>query len=219
MSDKEKSSVYNILAFNFQGEKTAGETVKQIKKSGALEGQMIVAEAVVSVNEKGKTHIHEPGHGVMGGTVGLVAGGLLGLIGGPVGLLAWAVGGAVVGGVAGKYLGRPFSKGDLKEIGEQMDPDTSAFLLLVEDIESEAIINKMDGYNANVVTLTVGDEMSGQIASYVAGEAHDDQGDAVAGEALVAADDEGDVVAAADVAGVVVDDAASENDDADDRDK
>ena len=180
---------------------------------------MIVAEAVVSVNEKGKTHIHEPGHGVMGGTVGLVAGGLLGLIGGPVGLLAWAVGGAVVGGVAGKYLGRPFSKGDLKEIGEQMDPDTSAFLLLVEDIESEAIINKMDGYNANVVTLTVGDEMSGQIASYVAGEAHDDQGDAVAGEALVAADDEGDVVAAADVAGVVVDDAASENDDADDSDK
>ena len=93
------------------------------------------------------------------------------LIGGPAGLLAWTVGGAVVGGVAGKYLGRPFSKGDLKEIGEAMQPDTSAFLLLVEDWESEAVIDKMKGFNANVVTLTVGDELSGEIAQAVAGEA------------------------------------------------
>ena len=45
----------------------------------------------------------------------------------------------------------------------------------------------MDGYNANVITLTVGDELSGQIASYVTGEAHDDQGNVAAGEAIVAA--------------------------------
>jgi uncharacterized membrane protein len=93
----------------------------------------------------------------------------------------------VVGGVAGKYLGRPFAKGDLKEIGEAMAPDSSAFLLLVEDIDSEAVIDSLEGYNANVVTLTVGDELSGQIASYVAGEAHDDQGNVVAGAGGVAA--------------------------------
>ncbi|MCA9949710.1 MAG: DUF1269 domain-containing protein [Anaerolineales bacterium] len=168
---KEKSAVFNILAFNFAGEKTAEETVKEIKKSGALDGQIIVAEAIVSVDEKGKSHIHEPGHGIAGGTVGAVAGGLLGLIGGPAGLLAWTVGGAVVGGAAGKYLGRPFSKGDLKEIGDAMQPDTSAFLLLVEDWASETVINKLDGFNANVVTLTVGDELSGEIAQMVAGEA------------------------------------------------
>ena len=197
MSDKkEKSAVFNILAFNFDGEKTAEETVKQIKKSGALDGQMIVAEAIVSVNEKGKTHIHEPGHGAIGGTIGAVGGGLLGLIGGPVGLLAWTVGGAVVGGVAGKYLGRPFSKGDLKEIGEAMQPDTSAFLLLVEDVASESVVDSMKEYNANVVTLTVGDDLSGQIASFVAGEATDDQGNVIAGAGGVAADEEGDVAAA-----------------------
>jgi uncharacterized membrane protein len=184
---KETSAVFNILAFNFDGEKTAEETVKAIKKSGALEGQAIVAEAIVSVNEKGKTHIHEPGHGAIGGTIGAVGGGLLGLIGGPAGLLAWTVGGAVVGGVAGKYLGRPFSKGDLKEIGEAMSPDSSAFLLLVEDIESEAVVDSLKGYNANVVTLTVGDELSGQIAAFAAGEAHDDQGNVIAGAGGVAA--------------------------------
>jgi uncharacterized membrane protein len=98
--------------------------------------------------------------------------------------------------VAGKYLGRPFSKGDLKEIGEAMAPDTSAFLLLVEDIASETVVDSMKEYNANVVTLTVGDDLSGQIASYVAGEATDDQGNVVAGAGGVAADDEGDVAAA-----------------------
>ncbi|MEJ2233573.1 MAG: DUF1269 domain-containing protein [Syntrophobacterales bacterium] len=197
MSDKkEKSAVFNILAFNFDGEKTAEETVKQIKKSGALDGQLIVAEAIVSVNEKGKTHIHEPGHGTMGAVLGGAGVGLLSLIGGPAGLLAWTVGGAVVGGAAGKYLGRPFSKGDLKEIGEAMQPDTSAFLLLVEDIASETVVDSMKEYNANVVTLTVGDDLSGQIASFVAGEATDDQGNVVAGAGGVAADDEGDVAAA-----------------------
>ena len=162
---KEKSAVYNIVAFNFAGKDTAKETVKEIKKSGALEGQSIVAEVIVEQDEKGKVHIHEPGHGTVGAVVGAVGGGLLGLIGGPAGLLAWTVGGAVVGGAAGKYLGRPFSKGDLKEIGAAMSPDTSAFLLLVEDIDSESVVDSLKGYNANVVTLTVGDELSGQIAA------------------------------------------------------
>lgn len=174
MSEKEKSAVYNILAFNFAGEKSAEEAVKEIKASGALEGQAIVAEAIVAVDDKGKTHIHEPGHGAMGAALGAAGGGLLGLIGGPVGLLAWAVGGAVLGGVAGKYLGRPFPADDLKEIGQKMQPDTSAFLLLVEDVESEVIIDKMQGVNANVVTLTVGDELSGEIDQMVAAEANVD---------------------------------------------
>jgi len=184
--DKEKSAVFNIVAFNFAGKDTAKETVKEIKKSGALEGQAIVAEVIVEQDEKGKVHTHEPGHGTVGTVVGAVGGGLLGLIGGPAGLLAWTVGGAVVGGAAGKYLGRPFSKGDIKEIGAAMSPDSSAFLLLVEDIDSESVVDSLKGYNANVVTLTVGDELSGQIAAFVAGEAHDDQGNVAAGAGGVA---------------------------------
>ncbi len=175
--DKEQSAVFNILAFNFDGKDTAKETVKDIKKSGALDGQSIVAEAIVEQDEKGKVHVHESGRGGVGATVGAVGGGLLGLIGGPAGLLAWTVGGAVVGGVAGKYLGRPFAKGDIKEIGDAMLPDTSAFLLLVEDIDSEVVVDSMKGYNANVVTLTVGDELSGQIAAFAAGEVDDDADD------------------------------------------
>jgi uncharacterized membrane protein len=206
----DSSAVYNILAFNFDGQDTAKETVKQIRSSGALEGYKIAAEAIVEQDENGKVSIHEPGKGGVGAAVGALGGGLLGLIGGPSGLLAWAVGGAVVGGVAGKYLGRPISKGDLKEIGEAMQPDSSAFMLLLEDKDSEDVIKSMSGYSANVVTLTVGDELSGQIASYAAGAATDDQGNVIAGAGGVAADAEGDVAAAGAVAaGTTSDDDSS----------
>jgi uncharacterized membrane protein len=206
MSDKEKkdtketTAVYNILAFQFAGQGTAGEMVKEIKSSGALDGSVIIAQAVVEQDPKGKVHIHEPGMGGVGAVVGAVGGGLLALIGGPVGLLAWVVGGAVIGGVAGKYLGRPIAKGDLQEFGKNMTPDTSAFLLLLEDVETEQVIKGMAGYNANVVTLTVGDELSGEIASYVAGQATDDKGNVIEGESLTAADAAGNVVAASEVA-------------------
>jgi uncharacterized membrane protein len=188
MSDKDKSAVYNILAFNFVGKDTASQVVREIRSSGALDGYYIIGQAVVEQDAKGKVHVHETGKGGAGAVIGAVGGGLLGLIGGPVGLLAWIVGGAVVGGVAGKVLGRMIPKDDLEEFGKSMTPDTSAFLLLLEDIESEQVVKSMSGYSANVVTLTVGDELSGQIASYVAGEATDDQGNVVSGEGVVAPD-------------------------------
>ena len=200
------SAVYNILAFNFDGQDTAKQTVEEIKYSGALEGYHIAAQAIVEQDPDGKVHIHEPGKGGVGAAIGAVGGGLLGLIGGPVGLLAWIVGGAVVGGVAGKYLGRPIAKGDLEEIGEAMSPDSSAFMLLLEDRDSEEVVNSLSGYSTNVVTLTVGDELSGQIASYVAGAVSDDQGNVVAGAGGVAADAAGNVAAGGAVAAGTEDD-------------
>ena len=206
MGDKDTGSgVYNIVAFCFDGQDTAKQTLKDAKQAGALEGYYVVAQAIVEQDEKGKVHIQEPGRGGVGATVGAVAGGLLSLIGGPAGLLAWTVGGAVIGGVAGKYLGRPIAKGDLKEIGEALSPDSSAVLMLLEDIYAEVAVDSLSGYNAQVVTLTVGDELSGEIAQFAAGAVSDDEGNVVAGVGGVAADDEGDVVAGADVAAATTD--------------
>ena len=198
--------MYNILVFTFVGQKTAGETVKQIKSSGALDGYHTVAQCVVEQDAKGKVHIHEPGHGGIGGTVGTVAGGMLGLLGGPAGVLALGAAGAAVGGSAGHYWGRAIPKKDLEELGEALTPDSSAMLLMLEDTYSEVAIKSMAGYSANVVTLTVGDELSGEIAQYAAGVATDGSGDTVAGESVVAADSAGDVVATSDVVAATDDD-------------
>jgi uncharacterized membrane protein len=181
------SAVYNILAFAFDGQDTAKQTVKDIKSSGALDGYEIVAQAIVEQNPKGKVDIKEPGHGVWGAVIGGTIGGLLGLIGGPVGVLALAASGAAVGGVAG-HLDRAIPKDDLEQIGDAMSPDSSAFLLLLEDTYSEDAIDSLSDYNANVVTLTVGDELSGEIAQFGAADATDAAGDEVAGESAVEAD-------------------------------
>lgn len=170
MGKEDKSKVYNIVALSFEGQKKAEEILKEVKSKGILDNYEIVAQAVVEHDEKGKVHIHEPGRGVFGAAIGAVGGGILALIGGPAGVLAWVVGGAVVGGVAGKYLGRPIKKGSLEELGNALKPDSSALLLLLENIYSEKVINSMSSYNANVVTLTVGDELSGEIEAFAAGE-------------------------------------------------
>lgn len=193
------AAVYNILAFNFAGEDMADENLKDIKSSGALDGYDIVAQAVVTQNDKGKVHIHEPGKGGKGAAIGGAIGGVLGIFGGPAGVLALGAAGAAVGGWAG-HLDRYIPKDDLEELGAALTPDSSALLLLLEDTYSEGVINDMSGYNANVVTLTVGSDLSGEIAQYTAGAATDPEGDVVAGESAVAADSAGDVAAAADVA-------------------
>jgi len=206
MGDKDTgSAIYEIVAFCFDGQKTAKQTFKNAKKAGLLDGYAIVVQAIVEQNKKGKVSVNEAGRGGVGATVGVVAGGLLGLIGGPAGLLAWTVGGAVVGGIAGKHLGQPIAKGDLKELGKSLTPDSSAVLLLLEDVYTEAAVDSMSGYTANVVTLTLGNELSGEIARFVAGSVSDEEGNVVAGVGGVAADAEGDVVAGADVVAATTD--------------
>jgi len=168
MSKQPDSTVYNIIAFVFADRATALNVSKELKASAKPAGYKIIANAVVEVDDKGKPHVHEAGHGGWGTGVGVVVGGLLGLIGGPAGLLIWAVAGGAIGGILGKHMGRAIPADDLKKLAANMQPNTSAILAMVEDKEAEALIGDMQGYKAQVVTLTVGDEVSGEVAAAVA---------------------------------------------------
>jgi len=191
MSEQETASVYHILAFTFPGKDRAAEVAKTLKIGAKDAGLKIVAGAVIEVDERGKTHVHQPGRGGMGTTLGLGIGTVLGLVGGPAGLLVWAAGGALMGGVAGKYLGRNLPQDALKQLGQQMEPNSSAILAIAQDKEAESVINSMEGYNANIVTFTVGDQLSGEIAQYVAAEVdmpEEAEEEVVEGEAAPAED-------------------------------
>lgn len=161
------SSIYNILVFSFTDTHTADEVVKELKASQKLGGYKVVAEAVVIHEADGSVHVHEPGEGGKGAAIGAVVGGAIGLLGGPVGVLWLAAAGGAVGGVAGHFAGRSIPADDLKKIGEQLPPNSSAFLALVENTDAEAVVNSMSDINANVVTITLGDELSGTIAEAV----------------------------------------------------
>ena len=91
---------------------------------------------------------------------------LLGLIGGPAGLLAWTLGDALVGGVAGKRLGQPFDADQLKAFAVDMAPNTSGILVVIEDKLAQDAAKAMGEYGAKVVTLTLGDQLSGEVASF-----------------------------------------------------
>jgi uncharacterized membrane protein len=80
-------------------------------------------------------------------------------------LLVWAVAGGAIGGILGKHMGRAIPAADLKQLAETMQPNSSAILAMVEDREAEALIGSMQGYQAQVVTMAVGDEVSGEIAN------------------------------------------------------
>ena len=165
--NKKDSSIYDILVFSFADTHTADEVVNELKASQKLGGYKVVAEAVVIREADGSVHVHEPGEGGKGATIGAVVGGALGLLGGPAGVLMLAAAGGALGGVAGHFAGRSIPADDLKKIGEQLQPNSSAFLALVEDTDAEAVVNSMSGVQANVVTVILGDELSGTIAQAV----------------------------------------------------
>jgi len=161
------SSIYDILVFSFADTQTADEVVNELKASQKLGGYKVVAEAVVIREADGSVHVHEPGEGGKGAAIGAAVGAAIGLLGGPVGVLWLAAAGGALGGVAGHFAGRSIPAGDLKRIGEQLQPNSSAFLALVENTDAEAVVNSMSGVSANVITITLGDELSGTITQAI----------------------------------------------------
>jgi uncharacterized membrane protein len=103
---------------------------------------------------------------------------VLALLGGPVGLLAMMVAGGVTGGIAGHFMGRVIPPDELRKIGQSLPLNTSGFIVITEDTEAEKAIDAMKQYTANVVVITVGDELSGVIAQAVAAEVETQPGQA-----------------------------------------
>jgi uncharacterized membrane protein len=104
----------------------------------------------------------------VGTAVGTGVGALLGLVGGPAGLLVWTLGGALIGGLAGKFMGHHFDTDQLKALTVDMGPNTSAIIVIVEDKMVEGMQGALSEYDAKVVTVTLGSQISGEMATYAA---------------------------------------------------
>ena len=128
---QEKAQAYHIVAYEFAGQNRAKEVMELIKQGGRANEYKVPAWAVMEVDENGKAHIRQSGHGGIGTAIGTGAGALLGLVGGPAGLLVWTLGGALLGGLAGKYFGHQFDPNALKALTVDMGPNTSAIIVVV----------------------------------------------------------------------------------------
>ena len=146
----------------------------------------VTAWSVLEIDDKGKAHIKQSGHGGQGAAAGAGGGALLGLVGGPAGLLVWTLGGALLGGIAGKHFGHQFDKHELKALTAGMAPNTSAIIAIVENKAAEAMAKAMNEYDAKVVTLTLGSQLSGEVATFAGvdlGEAAEETEEEEAAEA------------------------------------
>jgi uncharacterized membrane protein len=184
---QDNPQAYHIVAYEFDGRKRAKEVVDLIRKGGRANEYKVPAWAVMEVDDNGKAHVSQSGHGGVGTAVGTGVGALLGLVGGPAGLLVWALGGALIGGLAGKYMGHHFDTNELKALTVNMGPNTSAIIVVVEDKQIEGMEKALDEYGAKVVTVTMGSQLSGEMATYAAVDLGDNAETADEPEASAAA--------------------------------
>jgi len=167
------SNPYTILAFCFTNRARADEVMKELKAAKTLEENRVVAAAVVEVDKHSKVHVHQHGRGGVGAAAGIMAGEALALLGGPAGLLVWAVAGGAIGGAVGHFVDQAFSKEDLAKLKNQMPPDSSAILTMAKDAETDRITAALQSYQAAVITLVLGAEVTGAVDQSVAADAPD----------------------------------------------
>ena len=60
---KENAQAYHIVAYEFAGRERAQEVMELIKKGGRANEYKVSAWAVVEVDDKGKAHVAQSGHG------------------------------------------------------------------------------------------------------------------------------------------------------------
>ena len=65
-------------------------------------------------------------------------------------------------------MGQPFDADQLKAFAVDMAPNTSGILVVIEDKLAQDAAAAMGEYGAKVVTLTLGDQLSGEVASFEA---------------------------------------------------
>ena len=131
----------------FDNEAQAGLALKDFRAMDRA-GSIDLIDAVVVVHgTDGKVRFEETADpsGKKLGKRGAIAGGLVGLIF-PPSIIAGAVVGGVGGGIWGKIRDKGFKDEDLKEVGESLEPGTSAIVAIAEDKVVEQLVTGLEGY-------------------------------------------------------------------------
>lgn len=122
-----------LVVAAFRDERTADQALKALKQA-RREGLIGIKNAAVLVkDEGGKLRIKETGDmtGRRGSVLGGAAGAVVGLIAGPALVVPAAVG-ALIGGLSAKLRDAGFPDAKLRQIGEGLQPGSSAIIAVVE---------------------------------------------------------------------------------------
>jgi uncharacterized membrane protein len=152
-----------VILAAFSDENGADQALQQLKAAQKEHLIAVPNVAVLRKDKEGKLHIKEPtdmGAG-RGAVIGGVLGGLTGLVFGPIGLAA--VGGAAIGGVIARLRDSGFKDDRLRQLGENLQPGSSAILAVIEHIWVTELQAELEKAGADVVTEELGADIAAQL--------------------------------------------------------
>lgn len=168
--DNMPDTTMQLFAAIFHNETQAAEALKDFQSMNR-EGSIDLIDACVIVRgADGNVRFEETADpsGKTWAKRGAIAGGIVGLIF-PPSIIASAVVGGAGGGIWGKIRDKGVKDSDLKEIGESLEPGTSAIIAIAEDRVVEQLEKGLEGY-ARIANHALSAEAAAQIVAEVGEE-------------------------------------------------
>jgi uncharacterized membrane protein len=157
MSNETPSQV--VAAF-FAYEDGAKFSLEMLEEGGLKKA--LGDKALLSMDYNGKVSIKE--FGDMGGGKGAVIGGAIGLLLPGIGTIIGTAGGALIGGLAAKLHDAGFPNDQLKSLGDQLKPNSSLLLAVVESQHVSEVEAKLRSADGRVITEGLTEDAIDQLA-------------------------------------------------------
>jgi uncharacterized membrane protein len=147
---------------------TGAEEVLKVVQRLIGEGRLSMLDIAVLVKYKdGRMTIRDTQdvdarHGAL---FGAISGGLIGLVGGPVGAMIGAVAGGTTGGVAAHAIDSGFPDDYLKELQANLQPASSALIVLTRPEWSERVIEALAPFGGRMIRHVLKEEMAAYLAA------------------------------------------------------
>ena len=156
---------FSILVAEFEDEESANLTLKNIRNQQNSRAITLMDAAVIRKNSDGKIRVNDSSDTSdgKGAGIGLLAGAAIGLIGGPVGIAAWSSAGAAAGIIAARLHDSGIRNDQLRQVGEELTPGSSALVLVIDPQWTTAIEKDLVASGARVFTTGIAAEIATQI--------------------------------------------------------
>jgi uncharacterized membrane protein len=142
------------------GAKNALRELNQADKDGALDMRDAAVLTRDPQNQLRVVETADKGFG-RGAMMGGVAGAAVGILAGPIG---WAaLGGAAVGGLAAKLRDGGFPDERLRQIGDGLQPGSSALVAVIEHVWLEDVQRMLEEKGADVTTEAVDPDIAAEL--------------------------------------------------------
>jgi len=161
-----------LLAIRFDHPLKAQECLLAMLRIAGDEAIKIEDAAVVDKDDSGKIRLRQSKdvNAGQGAATGGLYGSLLGMIGGPVGILAGGVLGAAAGGLWGKLRDIGVDDDHMREMGERILPGENLLFLLLTDINRSVFCREMKRFDGMLFESTADDAFDEQLETCLAVE-------------------------------------------------